>query len=73
MKTRIQQVSHCSGTSNILGSPRQPRLQLHGFMKRSLRVSMQGSPDMCLALAAILRCGGIVYNPVLLSLTLKSK
>lgn len=65
------QVSNNSGISNILGSSRQSRLQLHRFTQWPLWGSIQDTPDTCLTSADFGSHGGIFCIYFLLSLTLK--
>lgn len=62
------QVSHSSGISNILGSPKQSRLHLYSFTQWLLWASMQEHPWHTPGLSGFLSCRGRFCNPFNLSL-----
>ena len=51
-----QQVYHCSGTANILGSPSQSKLHLHSLTQWPESASLQGHPCHMPDLRALLNC-----------------
>ena len=66
------QVSHNSGISNILGFPRQSRLQLHSSGNGlSDSPPFRDTHDTCLASAPFCKHRGKFHNPFMLFLTLK--